>query len=94
LDGHAIVASLCCKVVFNSPHQAAQALHQKNELGRLRAGYYADLIAVPSEGKVGDVFEEIIGFNEPVSWMMADGPAADNILSLPGFSFLLSFSQF
>jgi hypothetical protein len=42
-------------------------------LGRLRAGYYADLIAVPSEGKVGDVFEEIIGFNEPVSWMMIDG---------------------
>jgi imidazolonepropionase-like amidohydrolase len=52
---------------------AAQALHQKNELGRLRAGYYADLIAVPSEGKVGDVFEEIIGFNKPVSWMMVDG---------------------
>jgi len=64
-----------------SPHQvlemvtvnAAQALHQKNELGRLRAGYDADLIAVPSEGKVGDVFEEIIGFNEPVGWMMVDG---------------------
>jgi cytosine/adenosine deaminase-related metal-dependent hydrolase len=52
---------------------AAQALHQKNELGRLRIGYYADLIAVPSEGKVGDVFEEIISFNEPVSWMMVDG---------------------
>jgi imidazolonepropionase-like amidohydrolase len=52
---------------------AAQAIHKKNELGRLRPGYYADLIAVPSEGKVGDVFEEIIGFNEPVSWMMVDG---------------------
>jgi cytosine/adenosine deaminase-related metal-dependent hydrolase len=52
---------------------AAQALHQKNELGRLRTGYYADLIAVPSDGKVGDVFEEVIGFNEPVSWMMVDG---------------------
>jgi cytosine/adenosine deaminase-related metal-dependent hydrolase len=48
----------------------ARALRQENELGKIRGGVLADLMAVPFNG--GDLFEEIIAFaGEP--WMMIGG---------------------
>ena len=50
----------------------AGALRQKNELGRIRPGFKADLIAVPCSGSA-DAFEQIIAFDGPVSWAMVNG---------------------
>jgi len=54
---------------------AAQALHQGNALGQIRAGFRADLIAVPRSGD-GNIFEQIVAFDEPVDWMMVNGRRA------------------
>jgi cytosine/adenosine deaminase-related metal-dependent hydrolase len=50
----------------------AGALRQKNELGRIRPGFKADLIAVPCSGSA-EAFEQIIAFDGPVSWAMVNG---------------------
>jgi cytosine/adenosine deaminase-related metal-dependent hydrolase len=50
---------------------SAKALGAGDRLGRLRAGYQADMIAIPS-GKRG-VYEGIIDFDGDVSWMMVGG---------------------
>ena len=36
----------------------ARALHQEDALGKIRAGFQADLIALPIENGSGDIFEE------------------------------------
>jgi len=51
----------------------ARALHQAGNLGRIRAGFEADLIALPLESGGADVFEKIIAWNDPVAWMLVDG---------------------
>ena len=58
----------------------ARALRQENELGGIRPGFKADLIAVPCSGSA-DVFEQIIAFDAPVAWMMVNGSV---IASVPG----------
>jgi aminodeoxyfutalosine deaminase len=50
----------------------ACALQQEKELGGIRPGFKADLIAVPCSGSA-DVFEQIIAFAGPVSWAMVNG---------------------
>src|SRR5215471_7657704 len=50
----------------------ARALQQENELGGIRPGLKADLIAVPCSGSA-DVFEQIIAFDGPVNWVMVNG---------------------
>jgi aminodeoxyfutalosine deaminase len=67
-----------------SPHKVlemvtanpAMALHQQNVRGRIRPGFRADLVAVPCSG--GDVFDEIIAFEEPVEWMLLNGKEQRN----------------
>ncbi len=54
---------------------AARALHQGNALGRIRAGFRADLIAIPCSGD-GNIFEQIVAFDGPVDWMMVNGRRA------------------
>ncbi len=51
---------------------AALALHQKKSLGRIRPGFQADLIAVPSSGGE-NLFEQIVAFDGQVDWMFLDG---------------------
>jgi cytosine/adenosine deaminase-related metal-dependent hydrolase len=51
---------------------AALALGKPQALGRIRTNYFADLIAIPCNGKA-DVFEEILAFDRPVDWMMVAG---------------------
>ncbi len=51
---------------------AARALHAGTRLGRIAPGYAADLIAItPDSG--GDAFEQILGFDGAVDWMMLGG---------------------
>jgi cytosine/adenosine deaminase-related metal-dependent hydrolase len=56
--------------------RAARALGRESSLGRIRAGCWADLIAIPCE-KEGDVVEQIIAFNGPVPWLMIEGDTRD-----------------
>ena len=58
----------------------ARAFRQENELGGIRPGFTADMIAVPCSGSA-DVFEQIIAFDAPVAWMMVNGSV---IASVPG----------
>ena len=50
----------------------ARALRQETRLGKIRFGFYADLISVPCASS-SNVFEEIIAFDQPVDWLMIDG---------------------
>ena len=52
----------------------ASALSQSNTLGRIRPGFRADLIAVPCS-KSGDLFGEIVAFEEEIDWIMVNGKA-------------------
>jgi len=49
----------------------AAALGQRNWLGCIRAGAFADLIALPI--RTGDIFENIVAFSGDVPWMMVNG---------------------
>ena len=49
-----------------------RALGRPQILGRIRANYFADLIAIPCGG-ITDVFEEILAFAQPVHWIMVNG---------------------
>jgi cytosine/adenosine deaminase-related metal-dependent hydrolase len=51
---------------------AASALNQSRQLGRVANGFVADLIAVPCTGSTS-VFEEILAFDETIAWMMIAG---------------------
>jgi cytosine/adenosine deaminase-related metal-dependent hydrolase len=50
----------------------AMALHQENMIGRIRPEFCADLIAIPC-GWGPDLFEEIVGFDGEVDWIMVNG---------------------
>jgi cytosine/adenosine deaminase-related metal-dependent hydrolase len=50
----------------------ARALRQENVLGKIRSGFFADLIAIPI-ARSTSTFEEIIGFDQPVNWSMIGG---------------------
>lgn len=51
----------------------ARALHQEQALGKIRAGFQADLIALPTERGGTDVYENIIAWSDPVPCMMVAG---------------------
>jgi len=71
-----------CGVPAVSPKEALEmvtvnggrALGRPQILGRIRANYFADLIAIPCSG-ITDVFEEILAFDQPVHWIMVNGKA-------------------
>ena len=50
----------------------AMALHQENMIGRIRPGFCADLIAIHC-GRGPNLFEEIVGFDGEVDWIMVNG---------------------
>ena len=51
----------------------AAALGQRDLLGQIRPGAYADLIAVPAMDAVAESYESIVGFDGAVPWMMVNG---------------------
>jgi aminodeoxyfutalosine deaminase len=50
----------------------ATALHREKRIGRIRPGFCADLIAIPC-GRDADLFEEIVGFEGQLDWVMVNG---------------------
>ena len=50
----------------------ARALRQSTALGQIRAGFRADLIAIPSSNLTAP-YEEILAFEGAVNWMAIDG---------------------
>jgi imidazolonepropionase-like amidohydrolase len=50
----------------------ARALQQETALGKIRAGFLADLIAVPVTRSTS-MFEEIVAVETQVSWSMIGG---------------------
>lgn len=50
----------------------AAAIGHRNQLGCIRAGAHADLIALPLRPST-DVFESIVGYDVAITWMMVDG---------------------
>jgi aminodeoxyfutalosine deaminase len=68
------------KVLEMATVNAGVALDQSpngGKLGRIRAGFQADLIAVPSSGD-SNLFEQILAFDGPVDWMLLDGKQERN----------------
>jgi cytosine/adenosine deaminase-related metal-dependent hydrolase len=53
--------------------RAAAALRQSGTLGRIRAGFLADLIAVPTAGDARRAAEKVLAFDAEVPWVMIDG---------------------
>jgi cytosine/adenosine deaminase-related metal-dependent hydrolase len=51
----------------------ARALRRRSQLGKIVPGAFADLIALPTTGSLGGVYEDIVYYREPVPWMMIDG---------------------
>jgi cytosine/adenosine deaminase-related metal-dependent hydrolase len=65
------------KMVTVNGGQALDRSRHGAKLGRIRAGFRADLIAVPWSGD-GNLFEQILAFDGPVDWMLLDGKQKRN----------------
>jgi cytosine/adenosine deaminase-related metal-dependent hydrolase len=68
------------KVLEIATVNAGVALDQSRyggKLGRIRAGFQADLIAVPCSG-TDNLFEQIVAFDGLVDWMLLDGKQERN----------------
>ena len=52
---------------------AAAALGQQHALGKIRAGFAADLIAVPWHGSASGLLEDVVAYGEKIPWLMIDG---------------------
>jgi cytosine/adenosine deaminase-related metal-dependent hydrolase len=52
---------------------AAHAIGQGDLLGKIRSGFCADLIAIPSEQTGPAIFDGIVAFEGTVLWTMVDG---------------------
>ncbi|HZE13991.1 MAG TPA: amidohydrolase family protein, partial [Chthoniobacterales bacterium] len=61
------------EVVEMATVNGAEAIGQRNLLGVIQPGSAADLIGLPDEGTACSVFERIVAFAAPISWMMSDG---------------------
>ena len=52
---------------------SARALRLADKVGQIRPGMFADLIAIPFTHSPKNIFDEIVAFEESVSWMMIEG---------------------
>ncbi len=52
---------------------AARALGQEDLIGKIRPGFQADLISLPIENRERDLWGAIVGWQEPVEWMLVAG---------------------
>lgn len=54
---------------------AAGGLPRRDKIGQLAAGFRADMIALPFNGKTREVFDAVVDFDGAVPWMMLAGTA-------------------
>jgi cytosine/adenosine deaminase-related metal-dependent hydrolase len=64
------------EVLIMATLNGAQAIGQRDLLGTIQPGAYADLISVPEAPSAPDVFETIVAFEETVPWVMVNGAVA------------------
>ncbi len=68
----------------------ARALHQEGTLGKIHAGFLADLIALPIADAGGDVFAEIISWADDIPWVMLAGSVISRgVILIFAFPFLI-----
>jgi cytosine/adenosine deaminase-related metal-dependent hydrolase len=51
----------------------ARALQQQDELGQINSGFLADAIGIPFSGTIESVYEWVIEYRAPITWMLVDG---------------------
>ena len=55
---------------------AAKAIQSESFLGKIRAGYQADMIAIPATAMMSSAYDSVINFTGEVPWMMVAGEPA------------------
>ncbi len=74
---HATERAISARELFEMVTIApARALGQQHSLGRLVPGFKADLIALPAAMAGEELFDELLEFDEKVSWSMVNGRLA------------------
>jgi cytosine/adenosine deaminase-related metal-dependent hydrolase len=61
------------EVIDMTTRRPAKAIGLPGELGEIAPGAHADLIAIPYSGATRDVFNALIQYSAPISWMMVGG---------------------
>lgn len=61
------------RIIAMATLNGARALHQEESLGKIRAGYQADLIALPIENSGAGIFDEIVAWEDEVPWLLVAG---------------------
>jgi imidazolonepropionase-like amidohydrolase len=51
----------------------ARALQQQDELGQINSGFLADAIGIPFSEAIESVYEWVIEYRDPITWMLVDG---------------------
>jgi len=69
--------SSCREIVEMVTVNPARALRCENLVGQIRAGSYADLVAI-ADPRNRDVFESIITHDGPVDWLMVGGTVIES----------------
>ncbi len=64
------------EILAMATSNGARALGQGEALGRVGAGFWADLIALPIASDADDVYEKIVGWEGEVPWVLVNGAPA------------------
>jgi cytosine/adenosine deaminase-related metal-dependent hydrolase len=62
-----------CEILEMATVNAARALGQAHSLGKIRAGFSADLVAIPVVPSGRDLVDAIVAFEGKIPWMMVKG---------------------
>ena len=64
------------KIVAMITVNPAKAIGMEDSLGKIRAGYQADMVAIPAMSERSNPYESIINFTGDVPWLMIGGEPA------------------
>ena len=62
--------------LLRSTVNPAKALGKPHVLGRIRANYFADMIAIPFEDSRKSLYEALSSYDGVIGWLMIGGQAA------------------
>ena len=64
------------EIVAMATVNPAKALGKPHVLGRIRANYFADMIAIPFEDSRKSLYEALSSYDGVIGWLMIGGQAA------------------
>lgn len=64
------------KILAMATVNPAKAIGMEDSVGKIRAGYQADMVAIPATSETSSPYESIISFTGDVPWMMIGGDLA------------------